>query len=197
MLAEALHKIAPLHCSLHARFLFKHLPAEAAEEAVQEAVATAFVAYARLVSLGKEDSTCAAPLTRYAVRRTRSGRTTAGSVNINDVTSQWCQCRRGIRRESLDQQAATCGLREIVVEDRRATPAEIAITRIDFQAWLCSLPHRLREIAEVLATGEGTKQAARRFGLTAGRISQLRRELHRSWYLLQETHGNSKSESTR
>ena len=42
-------------------FLFKHLPAEAAEEAVQEAVATAFVAYARLVSLGKEDSTCAAP----------------------------------------------------------------------------------------------------------------------------------------
>ncbi len=54
----------------HARFLVKHLSAEAAEEAVQEAVATAFVAYARLVKLGKEESTSAGPLARYAMRRT-------------------------------------------------------------------------------------------------------------------------------
>jgi hypothetical protein len=180
-----------------ARYYFKHLSAEAAEEVVQETVATAFVAYARLVKLGKEGSTSAGPLARFAVRRTRSGRTIAGSVNVNDVTSQWCQCRRGIRRESLDQPAEHAEWREIVVEDRRATPAEIAITRIDFEAWLCSLSHRMREIAEALATGEGTKQVARRFGLTDGRISQLRRELHRSWDLLQEeAHGSSKMGST-
>ena len=123
----------------HARFLVKHLSAEAAEETVQEAVATAFVAYARLVKLGKEELTTQAPGSLRNADK-GSGRTMAGPVNVNDVTSQWCQCRRGIRRESLDQQAGQEDWREIVVEDRRATPADIAITRIDFQAWLCSLP---------------------------------------------------------
>ncbi len=73
----------------------------------------------------------------------------------------------------------------MVVEDRHATPADVAATRIDFDAWLRSMPPRQRAIAEVLATGEGTTLVARRFGLTAGRISQLRRKLHRSWCLLQ------------
>jgi DNA-directed RNA polymerase specialized sigma24 family protein len=169
----------------HARRYVKNLSPDAAEEAVQEAVATAFVAYARLVKLGKEDSACAGPLARFAVRRACSGRTIAGSVNVNDVSSRWCEIRRGIRGESLDRQEGHENWREIVVQDRRATPAEIAITRIDFQAWLSSLPGRQRKIAEVLATGEGTKQVARHFGLTAGRVSQLRRSLHRSWCLLQ------------
>ena len=35
----------------------------------------------------------------------------AGPVNVDDVTSQWCQCRRGIRRESLDRQAGHKGWR--------------------------------------------------------------------------------------
>ena len=113
-----------------------------------------------------------------------SGRTVAGSVNVNDVTSRWCQRRRGTRGESLDRQKENGEWRELVIQDRRATPAEIAIIRIDFQTWLSSLPGRQREIAEVLATGEGTKQVAHRFGLTAGRVSQLRRKLQRSWCLL-------------
>ena len=65
----------------HAQLLVKHLSAEAAEEAVQEAVATAFVAYARLVTLDKEDSACAGPLARYAVRRTAVVRWPAPSMS--------------------------------------------------------------------------------------------------------------------
>ena len=53
----------------HARYCARNLPADDAEEAIQEALATAFVAYARLVKVGKEDSTRAGPLARYAVRR--------------------------------------------------------------------------------------------------------------------------------
>ena len=71
--------------------------------------------------------------------------------------------------------------REIVIEDRRAGPAEIAATRLDFAAWLRSLPAKLRKIAKVLATGETTTTVAKKFGVSAGRISQIRKELYLMW----------------
>ena len=70
---------------------------------------------------------------------------------------------------------------QLVVEDKHSTPAEVASTRIDFRAWLESLPERTRHVAETLATGEATSQVARMFGCSASRISQLRRELYHAW----------------
>ena len=70
---------------------------------------------------------------------------------------------------------------ELVVEDRHSGPAEVATTRVDFAAWLESLPKRTRRVAETLATGEATSHVARIFGLTPGRVSQLRRELYDAW----------------
>ncbi len=69
----------------------------------------------------------------------------------------------------------------MLVEDRRSTPADIAASRIDFEDWLSQLPRRQRAIAELLATGESTKLVARHFGVTPGRVSQLRQQLHGSW----------------
>ena len=74
------------------------------------------------------------------------------------------------------------------MEDRHSTPAEVAATRIDFRAWLESLPERTRHVAETLATGEATSHVARMFGCSASRISQLRRELYRCLACL---HGRS------
>ena len=71
--------------------------------------------------------------------------------------------------------------KEVLVEDKHAGPAEIAASRIDFAAWLRLLPRRLRRIAETLAQGETTKKAAKRFHVSPGRISQLRRELQQNW----------------
>jgi hypothetical protein len=187
-------RMLPAICR-HAHMCFRNLPVEARMDAVQEAVASAFVAYSRLVKLGKEDLAYATPLAQFAVRRVRAGRTISAPVNVNDVTSPWCQHRRGIRVESLHEQDGRPGWREVVVEDRHATPADIAATRIDFDDWLCTLSQRQRAMAEVLATGEETGTVARRFGLTPGRVSQLRRKLHRSWCLLQgETHGKGPTE---
>ena len=72
------------------------------------------------------------------------------------------------------------------MEDRQASPAEVAMTRIDFRDWLQRLSHQKRRIAELLASGETTQSVARQFKLSAGRISQLRRELQTSWEELQE-----------
>jgi hypothetical protein len=67
------------------------------------------------------------------------------------------------------------------VEDRHSTPADVATTRVDFAAWLESLPERTRHVAETLATGEATNHVARMFSMSASRVSQLRRELHYAW----------------
>ena len=73
------------------------------------------------------------------------------------------------------------GRRETLVEGRHAGPAETAAARIDLAAWFRSLARKKRRIARELARGEGTGNVARIFGLTAGRVSQLRRELAESW----------------
>ena len=40
---------------------------------------------------------------------------------------------------------------------------------------------RKRRIAKALGNGERTKEVAKRFGVSAGRISQVRRELMAAW----------------
>ena len=71
------------------------------------------------------------------------------------------------------------------MEDKHAGPAEVAVTRIDFATWLQVLPHRLRRIATFLANGETTTAAAKRFHVSQGRISQIRKELYRAWHRFQ------------
>ncbi len=65
----------------------------------------------------------------------------------------------------------------ILVEDKRATPADLAASRIDFPAWLKTLSQRDRRIALKLSQGESTSRVARQFRLSVGRVSQLRGEL--------------------
>jgi hypothetical protein len=81
----------------------------------------------------------------------------------------------------LDQRDPFGSWKEVVVEDGRATPAEVATARVDIGDWLHRLPRLKRGIAETLATGETTKQTASMFGVTPGRVSQVRRELAASW----------------
>jgi hypothetical protein len=169
----------------HARLCFKGLPADARAEAIQEVAAQAFVAYSRLVELGKEDVAYAAPLAKFAVHRVRSGRTVGGKLNASDVSSVWCQARRNIRVDSLHEHDGQDGWREIVVEDRRSGPAETAAARLDMTAWLRSLPRPHRQIAEALAAGETTSAAATLFNVSAARISQVRRKLFEGWQRFQ------------
>jgi DNA-binding CsgD family transcriptional regulator len=71
--------------------------------------------------------------------------------------------------------------REVLLEDRTAGPAEIAMTRLDFASWLSTLSNRDRQLAEKLALGETTGCVARMFRISVARVSQLRRDLCRKW----------------
>jgi hypothetical protein len=116
-------------------------------------------------------------------RRVIDGRQIATSTNVKDLTSRSCQRRKGVSVTSLnryDQRDERW--KEIVVESKSAGPAEVAATRIDFADWLKSLPRVKRQIAKFLATGQSTQKTARKFHVSSGRVSQVRRELARAWF---------------
>jgi hypothetical protein len=89
--------------------------------------------------------------------------------------------RHGLRIERLDRFDGEAGWQEVLVDDGRCTPADLAASRIDFADWLRHLPLAKRRIAKTLAIGEATGEAARKHQLTPGRIAQIRRELAEDW----------------
>jgi hypothetical protein len=166
----------------YARRAFQSVGPEAREELIAETVANAFCAYLRLVERGKEEVAHPTPLAMFAIRQIRSGRRVGARLNIRDVSSRHAQRTKGIVVERLEKFDAAAGeWREVLVEDRRAGPADTAAVRIDVATWFSSLPGRQRRIAHELAQGETTGETARKFGLSAGRISQLRQALAESW----------------
>jgi hypothetical protein len=170
----------------HALFRFRHVNEADREDAVQEVIARSLIQFLRLLELGKEHLIFAAPLARYAVAQVRGGRRVGGQLNIGDVSSQYCRTRKGVLLDSLDRADEAAGQwQEVLLEDRRATPADLAASRIDVRDWFQTLPQRSRHLAETLATGESTSGAAKLFSISRSRVSQLRRELHHAWNTFQ------------
>lgn len=170
----------------HARVAFRHLDPDSREEMIQEVVCNSCRAYARLVELNKVDLAYAGALARFGVAQARTGRRTGGKLNCRDILSPYCQQKKHFSVERLDRyESDEDGWAEAIVEDRTAGPAEIAAMRLDFSAWLSILPHRLRRIATFLGRGETTQAAARRFRVSPGRVSQIRRELFSAWHTFQ------------
>lgn len=162
-----------------AALAFRSQPPDTRDDLIQEAVANAYVAYRRLVELGKRDIVFPTPLARYAVRQVRSGRRVGTRLNTRDVLSP---ANRRVVVESLVQFDPVDRVwKETLVEDRHAGPAETAAVRIDFARWFRSLPIKRRHIAALLAGGATTKAAARKSNLSPGRVSQVRRELEEAW----------------
>ncbi len=168
--------------SEQARFAFRSERHERRQELIAEVVANAFVAFVRLMDRGLESIIYATPLAQYAIKQVRDGRRVGAKLNCRDVSSPYAQWAKGFAVERLDRFDEEEGQwREVVVEDRRSGPAEVAASRIDIADWFDSLPRSKRRIAATLATGETTKRAARRFNVSPGRISQMRRELQNAW----------------
>jgi hypothetical protein len=165
-----------------AAYHLRHLSSEDRAEAIQDVVASAFVSYVRLIGRGKAEQAFAGPLARYGACQYLSGRRVGSRLNGQDVTSDYCRQKKGLSLERLDRfDDPTSKWEQLVVEDKHSTPADVAATRVDFRAWLESLPVRTRRVAETLATGEATSHVARMFGCSASRVSQLRRELYDAW----------------
>ena len=181
---DARHQLFQMLPALRRQIVFqaRSVPRYEREEFEANSLGLACEMFQRLVQRGHAAVAYAAPLANYGCRQTRAGRQCGTSLNVRDVTSRHCQNRTGVRCHSMHRSDPESGRwQELVVEDRQASPAEVAMTRIDFRDWLQTLSHQKRRIAELLASGETTQSVARQFKLSAGRISQLRRELQTSW----------------
>ena len=106
-------------------------------------------------------------------------------ISCGRLPEPYAQRRKRFTVQSLECRHASGHWEELVVEDRRSTPAEIAACRLDFQAWLRRLDRRRRAVAKRLAAGESTGEVACHFRVSTGRISQYRAELRDSWQAFQ------------
>ena len=169
------------------RRAFRNLPAPQRDEAVVDAIGNAFAIFARFMELRRGHFVRAATLAGYAVGHLQFNRPLGGRASSRDVLSRRTQRRQSFSVTSLECPTDPCGetLRETLADHRTMSPADLAAFRIDFETWLKSLSRRQRAIAKALALGHATSSVARRFGLSWGRISQIRRELKTDWEIFQ------------
>jgi hypothetical protein len=158
------------------RLAFCRLSPEAREEAIEEATVSCLFAYARLHEQGRTASVTPSNLAWYAALQVKSGRPTVGSMNGADPLSRYAQLENGIQVEQLDSKWI-----DLLVEDKRASVPDQVAAKLDVGAWFGTLSRRMKQIARDLAFGFSTSEVARKYGVTAGRISQLRRTLEESW----------------
>jgi hypothetical protein len=173
----------------HAQIQFRALPPVHREEAIQEAVAFACVNYRLLAAQGKLHVVRPGTLATFAVNRARGGRHVGGrQETAKDPLSQRCQQLHGVNVRSLNglcRLSVASDWRQLVIADRNAPIPDTAAFRIDFAEFLRRLPRRDRRIIRALIAGEQAFAVAQRYGLSAGRISQLRRRYERDWQLFQ------------
>jgi hypothetical protein len=181
--SQAFERILPA-IKRFASYAFRHFPKWRRMELVADVVASAYTAFVRLVERGLQCLTYPSALAKYAVRRVRAGRRVGESQNVNDLLSPVAQRTKGFTVERLPNAITHCGWNELTF-DRRANPCDIAAVRIDLNYWLRRLTRTKRLVALRLAIGETTSEVAQRFGLSNGRVSQLRRELLDDWNAFQ------------
>lgn len=109
---------------------------------------------------------------RFAVRRVKERRQFRESVRSIDSFVAVRPCTAKAERDD--------GF-DVAEFFDHADPADIAAFRIDFTAWLDSLPLRHRMVAELLAVGNTTGEVARLLGCSPGNVSQFRVKLMESW----------------
>jgi hypothetical protein len=174
----------------HARIQLRKLPIERREDVVQEAIASAVIAYRRLAEQGRLDVAHPSTIAAHAVHHVRNGRHVGGSQDsAKDVLSPVCQERHGVTVLRLDAAGSPTrtgeGWKQVAVESRNMSIPDLAAFRIDFGQWLRSLSRRDRKIIRAMVSGEGTNAVAGRFGISQGRVSQLRRKFQREWQAFQ------------
>jgi len=160
-----------------AAIAFRTCRTELREELAAEVIGRCYCAYHRLVQLDREDQAHPISLMRFAVKQVGIGLQLGCPRNRCDVSSRYCRLKSGVTVRSLNDRFAESGWQDLAIENRHASPAETAAFRVDFAAWLITLPSRDRKIALLLSTGEETYRVAKRFQLTAHGLDDQGREL--------------------
>jgi hypothetical protein len=162
-----------------AQFAFRFLPSVDREEAIAEAVAAAFVSFVGLKARGKSPAAFPVVLALFAVLHVRNGRHVGGSCRSGEVTSYAAQRRHGFRLHLAASELS--GWNEQFLDDSATPVLDQVRFKLDWQAFLKSLPRRHRRMVRSLAQGHPAHQVAEAFQVSPSRITQLRQQWQRQW----------------
>ena len=163
------------------RRAFRQLDAEAREDSIEEALVHSLLGYSRLHEQGRAAAASPSSLAWYAVLQVKRGRPAVGRMNGQEPLSRYAQLGKGSQIEQIQSTWI-----DTLVVDKRATVVDQVAAKMDVGAWFGTLTQRNQEIAKDLACGFTTSEVAAKYGVTAGRISQLRRKLAESWAAFQQ-----------
>jgi hypothetical protein len=181
----------------HAEIHFRHLkcPGRRAD-AIAETVAVSWAWFLRIIDKGKDVTEFVSTLASYAVRHVRSGRRLCGKEKSRDVLSALAQQRHHFKVESLvlpsrrdhesiysdpHGQQHMDAYEERLRDNTQSPVADQAAFRVDYPQWLAQLGQRNREIVADMTLDLGTGELALKHKISAGRVSQLRREFYQDW----------------
>ena len=101
----------------------------------------------------------------------------------DDALSPTAQRRHGFLVSALPEVSTLSDnpLAEALHDNTRTPPDEQCAFRIDFPAWRLTHAERDRRLLDDLMLGERTSDVAGKYGISAGRVSQLRRQLLLDW----------------
>ena len=163
------------------RLAFCRLDPEAQEDAIEEGVVNSLLAYVRLHEQGRAEVATGSSLAWYAAKHVKRGRPAGGRMNGKEPLSRYGQISNAIEVERQPSSWI-----DAMVDDKRAAVADQVAAKMDVGAWFATLTKRRKQIAKDLAFGCSTSEVAEKHGVTAGRISQLRRVLEESWATFQQ-----------
>ena len=188
----------------HARLTFRHLRCRSSQDDhVAEAVALAWQWFLRLAQRGRDGSQFPLALAALAARAARSGRRLCGQERAREVLSPLAQRRLGFHVEPLAGSLAPYerlygdphgqghldALEERLRDNSRTPVPEQVAFRLDWPRFLATLSRRDGDLLALLGLGHLAWEAAQAFGLSPGRVTQLRQSWCSAWRsFLGETH---------
>jgi hypothetical protein len=144
------------------------------EEMVDRTVTLAWYRWGQLGEAGKLTEENWKGAVGYTIRQVRAGRTLEGAT-VRDVTDEAARHRHGIKVEHCGDYWGFL--------DERDNPAELAQAKDTLETYRAGLDGKKRRALDMMVAGADNTEVRDTLGISAGRVSQLRREF---WTGLQE-----------
>ena len=145
------------------------------DDVVQDLAGIALDFYTSLVRQGKE--VFYSPLVRYSIKRYKSGRRFTG-LNSTDILSEHAQLlgrSHTCQLSEFDDQDADC------MEDLAVNVVNTVQFSVDYESWFSKQVPRDQQIITDLSYGYTTGEAAKKYGVSPGLISQYRKRYRDDW----------------
>lgn len=169
--------------------------AQTRDDMVAEGVGLCWKWFVKAQAQGKNPVEFPTALARFAARAVRAGRTVCGSQRAKEVLSAVARHRHGVVVEYFGRGLCQCNkachstpgsvccdpYEEYLCENCVTPVPEQVVFRIDWPLFVESLTERDRELMYFLGLGNSNQDAASEFGLSPGRVSQLRKEWAERW----------------